>query len=77
MSNVAVTDWAWLIVTWQEPVAEQAPGQPVKVEPEAAARSPSADQQFRCLLADRRVRRQKAIADESAVRAAVAEISAE
>ena len=34
-SKSAVTDWLWLIVTMQDPVPEQAPDQPAKVEPTA------------------------------------------
>ena len=34
--KVAVTAWAWLIVTAQAPVPAQAPPQPAKVEPAAA-----------------------------------------
>ena len=36
-ANVAVTDWAALMVTTHCPVPEQAPLQPAKVEPVAAA----------------------------------------
>jgi hypothetical protein len=35
--NVAVTDRAWFTVTWQSPVPEQSPDQPVNVEPESGA----------------------------------------
>jgi hypothetical protein len=32
-ANVAVTERAWSIVTWQLPVPEQSPDQPAKTEP--------------------------------------------